>query len=200
MDAKQQRILDYLIGYSWEQFNLTPAMEVAETLHIPEDEVLTILDEMEKEGLVEVYLQQVGPKDPGVLDRSVSETFRATYVLPSRSILKARFEETKQDFGPYKNLLYEGVDQEELFRFRPAILDHYRQDSDIEVTIDLIATKRAALKREGVHPVYVRYRWATGSSGDRYITVNLWDLAELHQGEQALWARHEIKEPREPSA
>ncbi|MFQ5657141.1 MAG: hypothetical protein ACE5G5_06345 [Candidatus Methylomirabilales bacterium] len=200
MDAQRQQILDYLVGYWWEQFNLVPAMDIAENLQIAAAEVLTILEEMAKEGSVELYQQQRGPKDPGVVERSISAVFRSTYVLPSRSVLKARFEALKQDFGIYKNLLHMGVSQEELFRFRPAILDHYKQNPDVEVTGDLIATTRTALKREGVHPVYVRYRWATGISGDRYIIVNLWDLAELNQEEQALWAHHEITELRDPRA
>ncbi|MEE9124485.1 MAG: hypothetical protein V3U14_08315 [candidate division NC10 bacterium] len=61
-------------------------------------------------------------------------------------------------------------------------------------------TTRAALKRDAVHPVYLRYRWATGASGDRYIIVNLWDLAELSHEEQALWACHGIQELRETGA
>ncbi|MFQ5881831.1 MAG: hypothetical protein ACE5I9_05095 [Candidatus Methylomirabilales bacterium] len=200
MDVEQERILDYLVGYWREQFNLIPAVEVAEAFQIPPAETLKVLDAMAKEGLVELHQRRAGPADPGVLDRSVSETFRATYVLPSRSVLKARFEEAKQDFGHYKNLLYQGGDQEDLFRFRPTILDYYRQRQDIEVQHDLIVTKRTALKRGDVHSVYVRYRWATGLSGDRYILISLWDLAELSQEEQALWARHEIREQREAGA
>ena len=197
---QRQRILEYLIGYWREQFNLVPAMDIAENLQITDADLLPILEEMAKEGSVELYQQQRGPRDPGVVDRSISVTFRSTYVLPSRSVLKARFDELKQDFGVYKNLLYAGVSQEELFRFRPAVLEHYKQNPDVEATADLIATTRAALKRESVHPVYVRYRWATGISGDRYIIVNLWDLAELSEQEQALWANHEITELRGPSA
>ena len=196
---QHQRVLDYLIGYWREQFNLVPAMDIAENLEITDAELLPILEGMAKEGSVELYQQPRGPRDPGVVDRSISEMFRSTYILPSRSVLKARFDELKQDFGVYKNLLYAGVSQEELFRFRPAILEHYKQNPDIEATTDLIATTRAALKREGVYPVYVRYRWATGIAGDRYIIVNLWDLAELSEQEQALWANHEITELRGPS-
>ncbi|MEA3509404.1 MAG: hypothetical protein U9R33_02895, partial [candidate division NC10 bacterium] len=154
---QRQRILDYLIGYWREQFNLVPAMDIAENLQITDADLLPILEEMAKEDSVELYQQQRGPRDPGVVDRSISETFRSTYVLPSRSVLKARFDELKQDFGVYKNFLYAGVSQEELFRFRPAILDHYKKNPDVDVTADLIATTRAALKREGVHPVYVRH-------------------------------------------
>ncbi|MFQ5846126.1 MAG: hypothetical protein ACE5IQ_00455 [Candidatus Methylomirabilales bacterium] len=196
MDVQHQRILDYLVGSWRERFNLIPAMEVSEAFQLPTAETLRVLEEMATDGLVELHRQQAGPADPGVLGYSVSETFRATYVLPSRSILKDRFEETKQDFGPFKNLLYQGVSQDELFRFRPTILDQYRQNPDIEVKPDLIVTKRAALKRDNVQPVYVRYRWATGLSGDRYIMVNLWDLAELSQQEQAAWARDALQEPR----
>lgn len=200
MDFQHQRILDYLVGYWQEQFNLIPALTVAESLEISETEVLKLLGDMAQEGLVEIYKPRVGPTDPGVLDRSVPQTLRSTYVLPSQSILKARFDKAKQDFGTYKNLLYQGVNQDELFRFRPAILDLYRQNPDIEVNPDLIVTKRTRLVKEGVHPVYVRYRWATGISEDRYIIVNLWDLAELSQEEQALWAHHEIRELRETGA
>lgn len=200
MDAKQQLIIDYLIGYWQEQFNLVSAVQVAEFLDIPHVELLKLLEEMAQAGLVMLYQQQAGPADPGVLERSVPETFRATYVLPSQSILKAHFDEIKQDFGPYKNLLYQGVNQEELFRFRPDILDHYRQNPHVEVNPDLIVTKRASLKKAEVYPVYVRYRWATGISGDRYIIVNLWDLAELSQEEQILWASHEIRALRETGA
>ncbi|MFQ5802278.1 MAG: hypothetical protein ACE5JQ_05190 [Candidatus Methylomirabilales bacterium] len=200
MDVQHQRILDYLIGYWQEQFNLIPAVTVAESLEISETEVLKLLGDMAQEGLVEIYHPRVGPADPGVLDRSVPQNLRSTYALPSRSILKARFDEAKQDFGPYKNLLYQGVNQEELFRFRPAILDLYRQNPDIEVNPDLIVTRRASLIKEGVHPAYVRYRWATGISGDRYIIVNLWDLAELSREEQTLWDHHEIRELREIGA
>jgi DNA-binding Lrp family transcriptional regulator len=182
MDFQHQRILDYLVGYWQEQFNLIPALTVAESLEISETEVLKLLGDMAQEGLVEIYQPRVGP------------------ALPSQSILKARFDKAKQDFGTYKNLLYQGVNQDELFRFRPAILDLYRQNPDIEVNPDLIVTRRARLIKEGVHPVYVRYRWATGISGDRYIIVNLWDLAELSQEEQALWAHHEIRELRETVA
>lgn len=196
MDLQHERILDYLISYWREQFNLAPAMAVSETLEIPEAETLELLEEMAKEGYIELHRRQAGPSDPGLLDRSVPETFRSTFVLPSQSFLKARFEEAKQDLGPYKNLLYQGLSQDELFRFRPAILDHYRQDPNVEVQTNLIATKRAALKRDDVHPVYVRYQWATGLSGDRYIIVNLWDLAELSQEEQATWARLEIQGSR----
>ncbi|MEE9182515.1 MAG: hypothetical protein V3U33_08125 [candidate division NC10 bacterium] len=200
MDLQHERILDYLISYWREQFNLTPAMAVSETLEIPEAETLELLEEMAKKGYIELHRRQVGPSDPGLLDRSIPEIFRSTFVLPSQSILKARFEEAKQDLGPYKNLLFQGLSQDDLFRFRPAILDHYRQDPNVEVQTNLIATKRAALKRDDVHPVYVRYQWATGLSGDRYIIVNLWDLAELSQEEQATWARHEIQGSRGASA
>lgn len=200
MDLQHERILDYLISYWREQFNLTPAMAVSETLEIPEAETFELLEEMAKEGYIELHRRQVGPSDPGLLDRSIPEIFRSTFVLPSQSILKARFEEAKQDLGTYKNLLYQGLSQDDLFRFRPAILDHYRHDPNVEVQTNLIATKRAALKRDDVHPVYVRYQWATGLSGDRYIIVNLWDLAELSQEEQATWARHEIQGSRGASA
>jgi len=54
-------------------------------------------------------------------------------------------------------------------------------------------TKRTAMQRDDMHPVYVRTRWATGPSGDRTIVVHLWDLAELSQEAQAIWARHEIE-------
>jgi DNA-binding Lrp family transcriptional regulator len=200
MDVQRQRILDYLIGYWQEQFNLIPAVTVAESLEMSETEVLKLLGDMAQEGSVRIYQPQVGPADPGVLDRSLPETLRSTYVLPSEAILKAHFNEAKQDFGPYKNLLYQGVSQDELFRFRPSILDIYRKNPNIEVNRDLIVTKRGSLLKEGVHPVYVRFRWATGISGDRYIVVNLWDLAELSQDAQALWADHEIRELRETGA
>jgi hypothetical protein len=155
---------------------MIPALEVAETFHIPETEALHVLEEMATEGLVELHRHRAGPRDPGMLDRPVSEIFRSTYVLPSRSVLKTHFDETKQDF------------------------DYYQQNPEIEVKNDLIVTTRAALKRDDVHPVYVRYRWATGASGDRYIIVNLWDLAELSHEEQALWAGHGIQELRETGA
>jgi hypothetical protein len=192
MDVQHQRVLDLLIGYWREQFNLVPATDVAEACQIPEVETLRVLEEMAKAGSVELHRRRVGTADPGALEPSATEILRATYVLPSRSILRARFQEAKQDLGRYKNLLYQGLSQDELFRFQPALLDHYRQQPDIEVTPGLIATRRAALLRDDVHPVYVRYRWATGASGDRHITVNLWDLAELSQAEQALWSQHEI--------
>lgn len=200
MEGQHQQILEYLISYWWEQFNMIPAMEVAETFHIPETEALHVLEEMATEGLVELHRHRAGPRDPGMLDRPVSEIFRSTYVLPSRSVLKTHFDETKQDFGCYKNLLYAGVSQDELFRFRPGILDYYQRNPEIEVKDDLIVTTRAALKRDDVRPVYLRYRWATGASGDRYIIVNLWDLAELSHEEQALWAGHGIQELRETGA
>ena len=200
MDVQRQRILDYLIGYWQEQFNLIPAVTVAESLEMSEAEVLKLLEDMAQEGFVQIYQPPVGPADPGVLDRSLPETLRSTYVLPSEAILRAHFEEAKQDFGPYKNLLHQGVNQDELFRFRPSILEIYRQNPDIEVNPDLIVTKRASLLKEGVHPVYVRYRWATGVSGDRYIITNLWDLAELSQEAQVLWANHEIRELRATGA
>lgn len=200
MNVQHQQILNFLVSYWREQFNLTPAMEVSEIFEIPPAETLDLLEEMAKEGYIELHRQQAGPSDPGPLDRSAPQIFRSTFALPSRSILKARFEEAKQDLGPYKNLLYQGLSQDELFRFRPAILDHYRQDPNVEVQTNLIVTKRAALKRDDVHPVYVRYQWATGLAGDRYIIVNLWDLAELSQEEQATWARHEIQGPRGTSA
>lgn len=196
MDVQQHRILEYLVGYWREQFNLIPAADLSEIFQIPDAETLTILDAMAKEGVVELYTHRAGPADSGGHDRPVSETLRATYVLPSRSILKTRFEEAMQDLGPYKNLLLQGVRQDELFRFGPGILDHYRQNPDIEVRSELIATTRTALARDDVLPLYVRYRWATGPSGDRSIMVNLWDLAELSQEEQATWARHAIHELR----
>lgn len=200
MDIQCQRILDYLIGYWQEQFNLIPAVTVAESLEMSETEVLKLLGDMAQEGCVRIYQPRIGLADPGVLDRSVPETLRSTYVLPSEAILKAHFDEAKQDFGPYKNLLYQGVNQDELFRFRPAILDIYRNNPNVEVNPELIVTKRGSLLKEGVHPVYVRFRWATGISGDRYIVVNLWDLAELSKDGQALWADHEIRELRETGA
>ncbi|HZX60580.1 MAG TPA: hypothetical protein VFF51_02405 [Candidatus Methylomirabilis sp.] len=56
------------------------------------------------------------------------------------------------------------------------------------------------MQRDDVHPVSVRTRWAAGPSGQRYILVNLWDLAELSREDQAMWARHEIRELREDAA
>ncbi|MFQ5960127.1 MAG: hypothetical protein ACE5MG_01940 [Candidatus Methylomirabilales bacterium] len=200
MDVQQQRILDYLVSYWREQFNLMPAVEICDTFQISPAETLKILEEMAQEGLVELHRRQAGPSHPGVLDRSVPEIFRGTFALPSRSVLKAQFDEAKQDLGAYKNLLYQGLSQDELFRFRPAILHHYRQNPNVEVQNNLIVTKRAALKRDDVHPVYVRYEWGTGPSGDRYIIANLWDLAELSQEEQALWASHELQELGETRA
>lgn len=47
-----------------------------------------------------------------------------------------------------------------------------------------------------MHPVYVRTRWAIGPSGGHTIGVHLWDLAELSQEEQAIWAHREIEELR----
>lgn len=195
MDIRQQRILDYLVAYWREQFNLVPAADLSEVFHILDVETLETLDAMAKDGVVELYRRQA---DPGALDVpkiSPAETVQATYVLPSRSILEARFQEANEDFGPYRNLLLQGVRQDEFFRFRPPILDHYRQNPDVELTPELIVTKHTAIQRD-MHPVYVRYRWATGPSGDRTIVVNLWDLAELSQTEQAIWARHEIEELR----
>lgn len=175
MEIQQQKILDFLIGYWKEQFNLIPAVEIADTFQVPPNEVLQILEAMATEGLVEM---------------------RAAYVLPSKAVLKAHFEQEGQDFGHYKNLLHLGVSQAELFRFRSSILDYYRQDPDVEVKPNLIVTKRRALQGENVHPVYIRYRWATGATGDRYLLVNLWDLAELSKEGQALWAGCELKEKR----
>jgi hypothetical protein len=175
MDIQQQKILDFLIGYWKEQFNLIPVVEIADTFEIPPSELLQILEAMATEGLVEM---------------------RAAYVLPSKGVLKAHFEQERQDFGHYKNLLHLGVSQAELFRFRPTILDHYRQDPDVEVKPDVIVTKPRVLRGEDVHPVYIRYRWATGATGERYLLVNLWDLAELSKEGQALWAGYELKEKR----
>ncbi len=176
MDIQQREILDLLISYWKEQFNLIPAVEIADAFQIPPDEALQILEAMAEEGLVEM---------------------RATYVLPSKAVLKTHFEQVGQDFGHYKNLLHLGVSQTELFRFRPSILDHYRQDPDVEVKPDVIVTRRRALREGHVHPIYIRYRWATGAAGDRYLLVNLWDLAELSKEGQSLWAGYELQEKGE---
>jgi hypothetical protein len=151
-------------------------VEIADTFQITPSDALQILEAMAKKGFVEM---------------------RAAYVLPSKAVLKTHFEQEGQDFGHYKNLLHLGVSQTELFRFRPSILDHYRQNSDVEVKPDLIVTKLRVIRGENVHPVYIRYRWATGATGDRYLLVNLWDLAELSKEGQALWAAYELKEQRE---
>ena len=200
MDLQQQRILDHLVDYWWEQFNLVPAADIAEVFNIPEAEALTVLEEMARAGVVELHRRQAGPADPAALTSATTETFRATYVLPTRSILKTRFEAAKEDFGPYKNILVQGMRQETLFRFRPVVLDECRHNQQIDVRPDLVITTPAAMVQPDVHPVYVRYRWATGPSGQRYIMVNLWDLAELSREDQAMWARHEIRELREDAA
>lgn len=173
MDIQQHKLLDFLLGYWKEQFNVIPMEEIAEAFQIPPDELLQILEAMAKAGLVEL---------------------RNTYVLPSTAALKTRFEQEGRDFGHYRNLLHLGVSQAELFRFQPAILDHYRRDSNVEVTSNLIVTKLRILQRGDVHPVYIRYRWATGATGNRYLLVNLWDLAELSREAQALWAGYELRE------
>jgi len=84
--------------------------------------------------------------------------------------------------------------------FRPCAHSCDPVCSDIAFTPELIATKRTAMQRDDVHPVSVRTRWAAGPSGQRYILVNLWDLAELSREDQAMWARHEIRELREDAA
>ncbi len=70
MNVQHQQILDFLISYWREQFNLTPAMEVSEIFEIPPAETLDLLEEMAKEGYIELHRQQAGPSDPGPLDRS----------------------------------------------------------------------------------------------------------------------------------
>jgi hypothetical protein len=200
MDVRQQVILDYLVTYWREQFNLVPAAVIAEAFELPEAETLDILEAMAREGVVELHRQQAGPADPGAAGRSAPKAFRATYVLASRSILKTRFAEAQQDFGLYRNFLIQGVGQATLFRFRPAVLDLYRQNPNVEVKADLVVSRPAALAKADAQPVYVRYRWATGPPGERYLLVNLWDLAELSREDQQIWAQHEIEELREDAA
>jgi len=78
MDLQQQRILDHLVDYWWEQFNLVPAADIAEVFNIPEAEALTVLEEMARAGVAELHRRQVAglvarPPALGRVEREVLE-------------------------------------------------------------------------------------------------------------------------------
>ena len=192
MDIRtRQQVLDLIVGWWREQFNLIGATDIAEMPDLKPNAVLEAVKSLAAEGEVQIVTGADSPApNPG---RPDSAEFQRTYVKPTPRVLAEWLKREGQTYSPYRTRLMLGEDQAAMLTFQPAVLDAYRDHLEVEVRDDLIVTRIDVVKRGTDRPVYVRYRMVNSSDAHPYVTVNLWDLSELHPDEQRQWETHELQ-------
>ena len=199
-----QRIVNYAIQNWHRNFTGTSALDLAERLTVPHEDVRTIVEQLCNEGKgsinrdVELYQIKLNPLAPRA--DTLGELVKTHVYFPSKEILHADFygsDLAKRNLPEYQRRMHLGANQLGLVFFSEEVLARYLSHPELYNVHDSLAggevISQSAVPEDRL--LDLRYGKSRQTLGQTAVTAIYKDLAVMSPAEQRYWHSYELDRP-----